>query len=79
MLRHSQFLASGAFGDCSNETIVGRSLRVEPGTTFISQLNYTTNIESVGATVQCVYDDGSNMMVVNTSTISLITGWKIYN
>ena len=74
VLRHSQFnVPAGAFGDCTNRTIVGRSLRVE-GNCYISQLNVTVSLSSNGATVQCVHDTGSAMNTINTSRISVISG-----
>ena len=75
VLRHSLFSGpAGAFGDCTNGTIVGRSLRVE-GNCYISQLSVTVSLNLNDATVQCVYDTGSPPMIpINTSRISVISG-----
>ena len=76
VLRHSQFSElTGDFGDCTNGTIVGRSLGVE-GNCYISQLSITASINLNDTTVQCVHDDtlGGVMVLINTSRISVISG-----
>ena len=72
VLLHSEF--QGEIGDCSNGTIVGRGLRVEPGNVFVSQLRVTVTLNSAGATVQCIYNNGASSTLINSSTISLISG-----
>ena len=72
ILLHSEFLTE--FGDCSNGSIVGRGVRVENGNVFVSQLNVSVTLNSAGATVQCVYNNGASSTLINSSTISLISG-----
>ena len=71
-LLHSEF--PGGFGACSNGSIVGRGVREDPGNVFVSQLNVSVTLNSAGATVQCIYDNGGISTLINSSTISLISG-----
>lgn len=73
-LLHSQFSApAGAFGHCTNGTIVGQSLRVE-GNCYSSKITVTVSLSLNDATVQCEYDTGGAMIPINTSRISVISG-----
>ena len=73
-LRHRHFLEE-AYGVCNGGSIVGRSLRVENETYYTSQLNVTISSDLVGKTIECYYDDNTNMkQLVGALNITLTTG-----
>ena len=76
LLRHSRFsVEGGAFGDCTNGDLVGRSLSVQDNC-YTSQLNVTVSLGLNGRTVECTNDIMSTeMAVVGRSTIT--TGIKL--
>ena len=73
----------GAFGDCNNGDIVGRSLRVNSidnnnstVMSYVSQLSVTVSSNIIGKSIECIHDDGTTQTptVVGHSTITATTG-----
>ena len=52
LLRHDQFSDGGAFGSCSNGSIVARGVSVEDKK-YTSQLNVTVTPDIAGKTLEC--------------------------
>ena len=73
-LLHSRFV-NGTIGTCNNDSIIGRSIGVENGTCFTSQLSIMISPDLIGKTIECLHDD-YNTTVVGSFTISpiIITG-----
>ena len=75
ILRHSLFAVRGAFGDCNNGAIVGRSLRVE-NNCYISQLNVTISTSLNNKTVQCAHNSDVGTNTVDEASLNVISGIK---
>ena len=68
VLLHSRFeLDTGTLRMCNNGAIVGRSLRVESNSGYISQLNVTVSSDMIGESIECAHDNGT------TETIGSLT------
>ncbi len=57
-LIHNRF-ARGAFGECNDGAITGRSVRVESNFSYISQLEVVVTAEMVGKSIECNRDNGT--------------------
>jgi hypothetical protein len=88
LLRHSQFSNSGSaiVGECNNGAVVAQSIGVNVDTNnshsvrecYSSQLNISTNMAMNNKTVVCTHIDGIDISVIDTSTITFITGTPCY-
>ena len=58
VLLHDHFL--GAYGECNNGSIVGQSLKIENGH-YTSQLLVNVTTAMIERSIECVYDDPSNI------------------
>ena len=74
-LRHRLFiLGEGAQGECNSGSVLGRSLRLEAGSFYVSQLSIRNSSEVVGESIECVLFDSNitdrliGHAVVNTTT-----------
>ena len=73
-LLHSQFVSEeGAFGNCNDGAIKGKSLRIE-NNRYISQLIVTLSSDMSGETIECDYDNGRTTTPIGNFSIDLITG-----
>ena len=71
-LRHSSFRYSeGALARCGN--ITGYSLRVK-NNSYTSQISVVLSSHLLGHTIECVYDNGEELVVVGNTTVSITTG-----
>ena len=59
-LLHRQFPES-ARGQCNSGSIVGRSLRIDNGSYYTSQLNVTVSSDMIGKSIVCFYDNQSGI------------------
>ena len=76
ILRHMRFTSlEGAMGECNKGSIVGRSVRLEPGSIYISQLNIRVNPELIGESIECVLDDTNvTFRLIGNATVNITTG-----
>jgi hypothetical protein len=99
VLRHSQFESGMQVGECDNGMIMGRSInRTFSGPTdskFTSQLVIhlpllnATNSSLDGRTVECIYDNGHNVINIGTHVIAytregtcvnvIVSSWDLPN
>ena len=75
-LLHSQF-ASEIERECNGGDVVARAISVN-GSNYTSQLSLTVTPEMNKKTVECAYDNGSSVSVVNTTTVVFATGTSLY-
>ena len=75
ILRHRLFtLGEGAQGECNSGSALGRSLRLEAGLFYVSQLSIRNSSEVVGESIECVLFDRNvtdrliGYAIVNTTT-----------
>ena len=74
-LVHRHFTSEGgAFDECNDGSIVGRSVGVEDGY-YISQLNVTVNNDVLGKRITCIHDDTLMQVVIGYSNIYATTGY----
>ena len=79
LLRHSQFESGGAVGECNNGMIIGHfhnrtfddlnSKYTSQLTIQLPSLNATNNTLE-GKTVECIYDNGTMVTVIDTHKIA---------
>jgi hypothetical protein len=80
ILRYSQFLNESAVTrECNNGAVVAQSIGIEMDTNssqkcYSSHLNISTNMGMSNKTVLCAHVDGMDISVIDTSTITFITG-----
>ena len=74
-LRHRLFTSGeGAEGECNSGSVLGRSLRLEAGSFYVSQLSIRNSSEVVGESIECVLFDRNvtdrliGHAIVNTTT-----------
>jgi hypothetical protein len=73
-LRHGRFIDTGyANGTCNNGAVFARITSNTDGR-YISQLIINASLSFNNESIQCYFDDGSREMIVNTSTITIISG-----
>ena len=77
-LLHRRFTSveGTALGICNQGSIIGRSLRVENGSFYTSQLRVTVSSEVIGKSIRCLHDD-TNTALVGELIIDRTTGIKI--
>ena len=74
-LRHVDFTQSGSASDSCNNGAVVASITNITGNTYNSRLTVSgTSLTLDGENVECLLDDGSNEVPVDTSTIRLTSG-----
>ena len=57
-LRHRLYTSTdGAQGECNSGSILGRSLRLEAGSFYVSQLIIRNSSEVIGESIECVLFD----------------------
>ena len=88
VLRHNRFLNSGLAigGECNNGAVVAQGIGVDVDINssrsvrecYSSQLNISTNTGMNNRTIMCSHVNGSDISVIDTSTITFITG-MLYN
>ena len=79
VLRHSQF-ASGMYEEvCNGGEVVARAIGVNDSM-FISQLHLTVSSEMNNKTVECAYDNGTTVSVIDTAMVHMVfaTGTQSY-
>ena len=79
-LRHTQFEAGTAVGECNDGVIVGHGVKMVD-LNFTSQLIIHLDVNSTleGRTVECVYNDGLHETVTGNYTITNYTrGETVY-
>ena len=71
ILLHNRFgnKPEGTTRTCSNSDITGWSVRIE-GSLYVSQLEITIDLETVGKSVVCVHDDGIRSYTIGSYLIS---------
>ena len=69
-LRHVRFLE--AFGECNNDAVIGRGIEIA-NNSYTSHLYITLTPELVGKTVTCSVDDGTNLISVGASSLTVST------
>ena len=73
-LRHGDFVDTGrASGACNNGAILGRITSYRDDS-FTSQLIVNSSLDLNGKEIECAFDDGTNRITVNTSTVRIRTG-----
>ena len=73
-LRHGEFVDTRrASGTCNNGAIFGR-ITSYMGDSFTSQLIVNSSLDLNGKEIECAFDDGTNRITVNTSTVRIRTG-----
>ena len=88
LLRHSQFESGGAVGECNNGMIIGHfhnrtfdglnSKYTSQLTIQLPSLNATNNTLE-GKTVECIYDNGMMVTVIDTHTITYTSKINLIN
>ena len=75
LLRHNNFNGSdGAFGECNNGDIVGRSVQVE-GNCYTSQLIVTVSAGLNNKSVRCVHSTNEgDMITIGETLLTVISG-----
>ena len=68
-LLHSRF-TQGTSGTCNSGSLIGRSVGVESGC-YTSQLNITISRELDESSIECVHDNGTQLLTVGTSKVKL--------
>ena len=71
VLLHSKFNDNIAAITCNNNSIVGRSLKIENGSRYASQLQVTISSELVGGIIECLHDNGIAISLVGNITINV--------
>ena len=72
-LVHRQFTSDeGAFGECNDGSIVGRSIKVENGY-YTSQLRVRVNSDVIGESIVCLHDHTRTTQIGHL-TINATTG-----
>ena len=75
ILQHLQY-PENAHGECNNGYIMGKSIRVDSGIYYTSQLDVTISSDLVGKSIECFYDDNNGMkQLVGANNITLTTGY----
>ena len=70
-LRHSQF-ASGMYEEeCNGGEVVARAIGVNESI-FTSQFSLTVSPEMNNKTVECAYDNGTTVSVIDTATVTVV-------
>ena len=88
LLRHSQFESGGAVGECNNGMIIGHfhnrtfdglnSKYTSQLTIQLPSLNATNNTLEE-KTVECIYDNGTTVTVIDTHTITYTSKINLIN
>ena len=74
-LQHSLFrYLEGAIAQCGN--ITGYSLGVE-NHFYTSQISVVFSSHLLGRTIECVYDNGEELVVIGNTTVSITTGTTV--
>lgn len=60
LLKHRQF-PENTYRECNNGSITGRSLKVDNGTYYVSQLNITISSNLIGKTIKCYHDANAGL------------------
>lgn len=68
-LLHSQF-AQGTRGTCNSGDLIGSSLRYGNGS-YTSQLSITLSRELDETSIQCIHDNGSQLLTIGVSKVEL--------
>ena len=75
-LRHRRFTSGeGAQGECNSGSVLGRSLRLEPGSLYVSQLSIRNSSEVVGGSIECVlFDSNVTDRLIGSAVVNTTTG-----
>ena len=71
VLHHSEFNNDREAITCNNNSIIGRSLKIENGSRYTSQLQVTFSSELVGGIIECLCDNGTDISSVGNITINV--------
>ena len=74
LLRHSQFGSGGASGDCTGGALTARSLGVENGNCYVSQLNATVSTTFNGQSIQCKHNSNTGTRLIGESVLNVVSG-----
>ena len=76
ILRHSRYSSvEGAMGECNKGSIVGRSLRLESGSFYVSQISVRVSSEVIGESIDCVLDDANvTFRLIGSAIINVTAG-----
>ena len=74
VLRHSQFGSGGASGDCTGGALVARSLRVENGNSFVSQLTATVSTAFNNQSIRCEHNSNAETRIIGESVLNVVSG-----
>ena len=73
ILRHRLFTSGeGAQGECNEGSILGRSLRLEAGSLYISQLRIRNSSEVIGKSIECLLYDTNDL--IGLSEVNITAG-----
>ena len=78
-LRHTQFERGTAVGECNDGMVVGHGVK-RVGLNYTSQLVIHLDVNSTleGRTVECVYNDGTYEMVIDTYSVISTRGETVH-
>ena len=74
VLRHSQFSSGGTHGDCTGGALAARSLRVENGNCYVSELEATVSTTFNGQSILCEHNSHTGMRLIGESVLNIISG-----
>ena len=72
ILQHDDFSNGRAYGSCSKGSIVARGVSVE-GDNYTSQLHVTVTPDTVGTTIECIYNDTDGSYANDTLSLMIPT------
>ena len=75
-LRHRLYTSrDGAYGECNRGLVRGRSLRIEAGSFYVSQLSIINISKVIGDSIECVlFDVNATAKVIGHAIVSTTTG-----
>ena len=75
-LRHRLFTSrDGAQGECNSGSVLGRSLMLEAGSFYVSQLSIRNISEVIGESVECLlFDVNATAEVIGHAMVNTTTG-----
>ena len=74
LLRHSQYGSGGTRGDCTGGTLAARSLRVENGNCYVSELEATVSTALNGQSIRCEHNSNTGTRLIGESILNIISG-----